>query len=61
MFRDVDVLLAPTTPWPATKIGQEMSVFDGAEVPTRPMMGVFTQPLSLIGLSIVSVPALRSR
>jgi len=60
VFRDVDVLLAPTTPWPATKIGQEMSVFDGAEVPTRPMMGIFTQPLSFIGLPIVSVPVVRS-
>ena len=56
VFRDVDVLLAPTTPWPAPAIGQEMSVFDGADVPTRPMMGIFTQPLSFIGLPIVSVP-----
>lgn len=59
VFRDVDVLLAPTTPWPATKIGQEMGVFDGAEVPTRPMMGIFAQPLSFIGLPIVSVPVVR--
>ncbi|MBM4441788.1 MAG: AtzE family amidohydrolase, partial [Candidatus Rokubacteria bacterium] len=56
VFQDVDVLLAPTTPWPAPPIGQELSVFDGVEVPTRPMMGIFTQPLSFIGLPIVSVP-----
>jgi AtzE family amidohydrolase len=60
IFRDVDVLLAPTTPWPAPRIGQETtSVFDGTEVPTRPMMGIFTQPLSFIGLPIVSVPVPR--
>ena len=59
VFNDVDVLLAPTTPWPAPKIGQEMSVFNGAEVPTRPMMGIFTQPLSFVGLPIVSVPVMR--
>ncbi|MBI1734820.1 MAG: AtzE family amidohydrolase [Candidatus Rokubacteria bacterium] len=56
VFRDVDVLLAPTTPWPAPAIGQDTSVFDGAEVLTRPMLGIFTQPLSFIGLPVVSVP-----
>jgi AtzE family amidohydrolase len=56
VFRDVDVLLAPTTPWPAPLIGQETNVFDGATVPARPMLGVFTQPLSFIGLPIVAVP-----
>jgi AtzE family amidohydrolase len=56
VFRDVDVLLAPTTPWPAPVIGQDKSVFAGAEVLTRPMLGIFTQPLSFIGLPVVSVP-----
>jgi AtzE family amidohydrolase len=56
VFRDVDVILAPTTPWPAPVIGQEKAVFDGAEVLTRPMLGIFTQPLSFIGLPVVSVP-----
>ena len=53
---------APTSP-PARRrvheIGQETSVFDGAEVPTRPTLGIFTQPLSFIGLPIVSVPVPR--
>ena len=56
IFRDVDVILAPTTPWPAPGIGEEKGVFGGAEVLTRPMLGIFTQPLSFIGLPIVSVP-----
>lgn len=56
VFRDVDVLLAPTTPWPAPRIGQEKSMFEGAEVLTRSILGIFTQPLSFIGLPVVSVP-----
>ena len=60
VFREVDVLLAPTTPWPAPRIGQDTSMFDGAEVPTRPMLGIFTQPLSFIGLPVVSVPIPRA-
>ena len=56
VFLDVDVILAPTTPWPAPGIGEEKGVFGGAEVLTRPMLGIFTQPLSFIGLPIVSVP-----
>jgi len=60
VFRDVDVLLAPTTPWPAPRFGQEKSLFDGAEVLTRPTLGIFTQPLSFIGLPVVAVPIPRA-
>ena len=35
IFRDVDVLLAPTTPWPAPTIGQQQATFDGATGPMR--------------------------
>jgi len=56
VFRDVDVLLAPTTPWPAPPIGQEKIAVDGTEVLARPLLGLFTQPLSFIGLPVVSVP-----
>jgi 1-carboxybiuret hydrolase len=37
-------------------IGQEMIEIDGAMVPARPYLGVYTQPLSFIGLPIVVVP-----
>ena len=60
VFRDVDVLIAPTTPWPAPEIGQDKGVFDGVEVLTRPMLGIFTQPLSFIGLPVVAVPVARA-
>ena len=56
IFRDVDVLLAPTTPFPAPRIGQEMIDVAGVEVPMRPMLGLYTQPLSFIGLPVISVP-----
>jgi len=56
IFRDVDVLLAPTTPFPAPRIGQEMSTVAGLQVPTRPMLGLYTQPLSFVGLPVISVP-----
>ena len=56
IFRDVDVLLTPTTPFAAPKIGQETIAVAGLQVPTRPMLGLYTQPLSFIGLPVISVP-----
>ena len=57
VFREVDVLLAPTTPWTAPAIGAPWTTrIDGTEVPTRGHLGVFTQPLSFIGLPVISVP-----
>jgi AtzE family amidohydrolase len=59
LFGKVDVLLAPTTPCPAPLIGQDRIVLDGVEVLTRPNLGVYTQPLSFIGLPVLSVPVTR--
>jgi AtzE family amidohydrolase len=56
VFREVDVLLAPTTPCPAPRIGQDRMVLAGVEVPARASLGLFTQPLSFIGLPVLSVP-----
>jgi len=56
IFRDVDVLLAPTTPFPAPRIGQETIVVAGREVPARSMLGLYTQPLSFLGLPVITVP-----
>ena len=46
----------PATPCSAPLIGQDMIEIDGAPVPSRPYLGVYTQPLSFIGLPIVAVP-----
>jgi Asp-tRNA(Asn)/Glu-tRNA(Gln) amidotransferase A subunit family amidase len=56
VFRSFDILLAPTTPCAATRIGQETLELDGQSYPARPSIGILTQPLSCIGLPIVSVP-----
>jgi 1-carboxybiuret hydrolase len=56
LFETVDVILAPSVPCPAIKIGQPTITIGGAELPSRPNIGVFTQPLSFIGLPIISVP-----
>jgi AtzE family amidohydrolase len=59
LFREVDILLAPATPCAAPKIGQETIEIDGVTVPSRPFIGVYTQPLSFIGLPIVAAPLRR--
>ncbi|MEJ8472532.1 AtzE family amidohydrolase [Roseibium algae] len=56
IFKDVDVLLAPTTPFHALPSGTKTVVLDGVELPARPNIGLFTQPISFIGLPVVSVP-----
>jgi len=56
LFQTVDLILAPTTPCPAPLIGQATMVLDGETMAVRPNLGLFTQPLSFIGLPIISVP-----
>ena len=56
LFDEVDVILAPSTPMQAPKLGQKTALFNGIELPVRPNMGIFTQPISFIGLPVVSVP-----
>jgi aspartyl-tRNA(Asn)/glutamyl-tRNA(Gln) amidotransferase subunit A len=56
LFETYDVLLAPATPCTAPLIGQKTMILDGAEVPVRPNLGLYTQPISFIGLPVVCVP-----
>jgi AtzE family amidohydrolase len=56
VFQNVDVILAPTTPIFAPLIGQQTMILDGEEILIRPHLGLFTQPLSFIGLPVLSVP-----
>jgi aspartyl-tRNA(Asn)/glutamyl-tRNA(Gln) amidotransferase subunit A len=56
LFETVDAIIAPATPFPAPRIGQQTMVLDGAEVPLRPNIGIYTQPISFVGLPVVSVP-----
>ena len=56
LFARVDVVLAPVTPCTAPRIGQTTFRFDGVEIPLRANIGVYTQPISFIGLPVVAVP-----
>ncbi|MHC5747007.1 MAG: AtzE family amidohydrolase [Nostoc sp.] len=56
VFQNVDIILAPTTPISAPLIGQQTMILDGEEILVRPHLGLFTQPLSFIGLPVLSVP-----
>ena len=56
LFESTDIILAPATPCPATLIGQETMKVGGAEIAVRANMGMFTQPISFIGLPVVAVP-----
>jgi len=40
LFDDIDLLITPTTAFPAPEIGQGLITIDGKEVPTRGMLGV---------------------
>jgi len=59
LFQQVDIILAPTTPCAAPLIGQKTMLLNGEEVLLRPNVGLYTQPLSFVGLPIVSVPIQR--
>lgn len=56
LFRDWDVLVAPATPVSAPAIGQEWIEIEGARHPSRPSLGLLTQPVSFAGCPVVAAP-----
>jgi AtzE family amidohydrolase len=56
LFDEVDAILAPATPCVAPLIGQKTLRLGGLEMPLRPNIGIYTQPISFIGLPVVAVP-----
>jgi 1-carboxybiuret hydrolase len=56
LFEQVDAIVAPATPCAAPMIGQKTFVLNGVEVPVRANLGIYTQPISFIGLPVVAVP-----
>jgi aspartyl-tRNA(Asn)/glutamyl-tRNA(Gln) amidotransferase subunit A len=56
LFADHDLLLAPATPCAAPLAGQKTLRLGGETVLLRPNIGIFTQPISCIGLPVVAVP-----
>lgn len=56
LFETIDVILAPATPCRAPLGGQKTITLDGQTMPLRPNIGIFTQPISFIGLPVCAVP-----
>ena len=56
LFREVDVILTPVTPYPAHPIGQAFIELGGQKLSAAGHLGVFTQPLSFAGLPALAAP-----
>jgi 1-carboxybiuret hydrolase len=56
IFDRLDAVLAPATPCCAPALGQQTFVLDKAEMALRPNIGVYTQPISFVGLPVVAAP-----
>lgn len=56
LFDDVDVILAPVSPCYAPELGATTFNLDGEEVLVRVQIGIYTQPISFIGLPVVAAP-----
>jgi aspartyl-tRNA(Asn)/glutamyl-tRNA(Gln) amidotransferase subunit A len=56
LFDEIDAIIAPATPCAAPAIGRQTLVLSGNELPLRPNIGIYTQPISFIGLPVVAVP-----
>lgn len=56
LFESVDIILAPTTPSPAHRIGDEAVDIRGKQVPARAAAGLLVAPFSLVGVPVISAP-----
>jgi AtzE family amidohydrolase len=56
LFAEVDAIVAPATPCTAPLIGQQTFMLGDVELPVRANLGLYTQPISFIGLPVVAVP-----
>ena len=56
LFAQVDAIIAPATPCVAPKLGEQTLMLDGAAMPLRANIGIYTQPISFIGLPVAAVP-----
>lgn len=57
MFDDIDILLAPAVPSPATKVGQEVVDWgNGGEEPVTPVFVRLSAPANVMGLPAIATP-----
>lgn len=60
VFRTVDIILMPGTPYPAPPLGEVHRTINNVEIFTKRHLGIFTQPFSFAGLPVIAAPAARS-
>lgn len=56
LFQDWDLLIAPATPVSSPEIGTDWLEINGVKHPSRPAMGLLTQPISFAGCPVVAAP-----
>jgi amidase/aspartyl-tRNA(Asn)/glutamyl-tRNA(Gln) amidotransferase subunit A len=56
LFQDWDLLIAPATPVSSPVIGTDWLEINGVKHPSRPAMGLLTQPISFAGCPVVAAP-----
>lgn len=56
LFENADILIAPATPCSATLLAQETIRINDTDYPVRASLGMLTQPISFLGLPVVTVP-----
>jgi len=56
LFEQWDVLIAPATPVSAPTIGEDWITINGQKHPSRPSLGLLTQPVSFAGCPVVAAP-----
>lgn len=56
LFDQHDVLIAPATYGPAPLISDPFILIDGVMQPARANLGLYTQPISFLGLPVVAAP-----
>lgn len=56
VFRKIDVLVVPATPFTAPNIGQKTMEAGGRTVPLRPNIGLMAQPFSCVGFPVATAP-----
>ncbi len=61
LFDSFDVLIAPTVPGIAPLIDEPVIEVGGKEVAARSGLGLYTQPISFVGLPVVAAPVAKHR
>lgn len=56
LFARFDMLIAPAVPCLAPPAEDAMAMLPGTAIPLRAALGLYTQPISLLGLPVITVP-----